>query len=556
MNEIISRQNIYNKAVFSHFLQNNTAKNTEIHPQNTTTVSDPARKKARKVVVNKLSAFTGGGILLVGLGVGYLIKTKNFRMFLEKVSFNLRKNVPEKQGFFSKINDNIIEFLKKRAEKTVKKNYKNVDFHLKSIDKNLSNLIKNLDNDELKVIDKNGKNITVNLREMGYDTKKLKENIENNYNKIKIAIKSLASGSDDRLGRIENLIKKSKSYPDLDCQNAVIKTRHDDFKNNFYTLKDNITHTTFDNFKRIIHLIDHSQEKIDKSKIDIDNKELKKYYQDLKNILFEYDIANTDGVQEGVSNKVIREQKLNEFKESLNNLIETIKSRLSDNSANECANESVQALEIKLPSGLFKKEVTERMGNPAGDLERIKDYITQDKKGLIEELRDILKVQLPKDAPPDIQMKYQSVNDEYNLLKASNPELYEKIKQHFNDINNLLNKAAILESDKYFYRLKDLGNGCAIPEIATAVLPLPIVAASVGKQKTPEDKKKAFVEKGLPTIGGMAAWCYATMFRMADKKVAALTGLLTGTVIGGVSKIIENKKVSQKNKLNQEAGQN
>jgi hypothetical protein len=84
------------------------------------------------------------------------------------------------------------------------------------------------------------------------------------------------------------------------------------------------------------------------------------------------------------------------------------------------------------------------------------------------------------------------------------------LKMGLDDFKKSLNKAVRFESDNLLLRLRDLALGAAPVEFLSLFTPLPFLAGAMHKAENNEEKTETAIKAGVPILGGMLGWAYAT----------------------------------------------
>ena len=188
---------------------------------------------------------------------------------------------------------------------------------------------------------------------------------------------------------------------------------------------------------------------------------------------------------------------------------------------------------IKESSNILSTPDSERavldVKNIKNSLNGIREVITNNKKGELEEVLEIYKNILPE--------------SEYMVIKGA-------AKNSRNDLTD----AVYTETEKFVDKMRDLNSGSAISDVGTGLLfPVATTAAGVAMADTKEEKRSVALNLGIPLLTGVGASMWATISMLAaapSMVLGAGVTLATNVICSQVDKILKKndaKILSQKN---------
>jgi len=110
------------------------------------------------------------------------------------------------------------------------------------------------------------------------------------------------------------------------------------------------------------------------------------------------------------------------------------------------------------------------------------------------------------------------------------------LKMSLDDFKKSLNKAVRFESDNLLLRLRDLALGAAPVEFLSLFTPLPFLAGAMHKAENNEEKTEIAIKAGVPILGGMLGWAYATskVYNGVQSIAFGLGSSLAFSVLGNI----------------------
>jgi len=270
-------------------------------------------------------------------------------------------------------------------------------------------------------------------------------------------------------------------------------------KAGLYEKKEKISRNIKDNYERNMDLLKQAEDSIiEASKGD---KNLERRYTDdfFNSIRILEDTIKKYKNSETIRGKNARKTSKNLFIEDVNSLIKELKSY-----KNEKFDRAIESLE----------KAKNRIG-------------TEDKKGSLEELRELLKCYDEKTGR--------------NIAKDQNKEPYERFKKATDELSKSLNKAVEFESDNLVYRLMDLKLGGGNLEVLGLSVPIGFGVYNIAQADSHDER----VSKGIRTTsvigGGIAGWIISGVVLCLSAGPAILAGLGGGLLFNQVGKFIDNK---------------
>lgn len=407
---------------------------------------------------------------------------------------------------------------------------------LESLSADLKNAIKQAGMDDIK--DKN--KIRQLIKDYGLEINENSSRTE----VIDAIIKKIVENTEN-LAKKENFDNRQKQVEEV-LQEHILNPYLEEFK----MLSKDKNLTSFNGIKESIYEVTDDAKKLTKSSegiISRRNQEVRNFHKDAvykeKELISRTIEDNCKEastlIQEAENNLMAiakNDQKLlalytSKYKSDLRYIEEAMKSyKNARTSAGKLAREQNKQIFEKYIETL-KTELKENHGNKADDIINVLDkaknrVVESDKKGLLEELREIMKC---------------SDNNACNSIKMDNQDLYNKFKRTTAAFSNKLNKAVNFETDNLFFRQMDLKLGGGNFEIFGFSVPVALGAYNVLKTDDHEERVSKGIRTGSVIGGGLLGWFTSGVVLCLSAGNALVLSLGAGIVADKIGKFIDNK---------------
>jgi hypothetical protein len=408
--------------------------------------------------------------------------------------------------------------------------------------KNLEKLLPDLKN-AVKQANMDNFGDKIKLRQLVQDYPDLNINENSSRSEVIEAIIKEIARKTDNLANSENFIARQKAVED-NLSEKILHPYMDEFK----MLSDK--NVSISGIKETIHGAANDVKKLSQSREDIisrRNKEVRNITKD-KVYIEKEKITRTiaDNCQE--ASVFIKEAEDNiravakndpnlfnlytsQYENNLRNIEETMKFyKNAKTSSGKITREYNKQAFIKNIENL-KAELTQYNNNQLEDtiklLDNAKDRIVEsDKKGLLEELREVMKC---------------SDNGTCNSLKINHSSLYNSFKRTTAALSNKLNKAANFETDNLFFRQMDLTLGGGNFEIFGLSAPIAFGVHSVLKTDDSDERVSKGIRTGSVIGGGLAGWFTSGVILCLSAGNSMMFSLGSGLIADKIGKFIDNK---------------
>ena len=576
---------------FAGFTRNSFSGNTPVNISDVILTKSPEKKEpekkhADKSLIAKISAITGGGILLVGLGAVYAIKSKKFDKVLEQLTKSLKdintkdtlsiidkarkvvytqtanaiksvvnissnmsiakdvmiasamKNAGSQHAFLPKFVKKTTKLFTDLAVWSVKKRYQGVQKQFNRVDIIAEQFAKSLEKGYLDVKTESGKSVRVYLNSIGVDGKKRAEEIRNICSQIKGTVNNFVD--DYHKTRISDIDKGldqvTANFRDDYLTRGQQVVNAESIKGKFSKAGEVVISEA-----QSIKADDCLKELHDRLKLNLLNqKELisrstKDNERRAKHLFVQAEkLINRNDLHTGKSSSELN-RKFRSIEDKLNRYA------IGDTDGGHTVDEARSYYKKELRSDINRLIEEIKAGNQDTDavrktcncLDRAVQWLECDEKGQIQNLRDVLKIKSP--------VQTDDFKESQNLLKASNRALYGNLSIEIEALERKLNSACEFESENLLERLRDIKFGAAPAEVVGTILPIPIVFGAIANEKTKEDKVSTAIHSGIPVLGGMATWAYAGILKLLSNPKSMGLSLLTGIALSGITDPIDKK---------------